>query len=174
MRPSRKRPERLMAADVNARQRPSRSAAKIISAGNRAESPVQTFRSTLMPPIHADCGLVPVEPAVPVETLPLVTICFANYLSLRFQFAGSDQGRITSVFKAIKCARGGSVPFTRAKRERLRGCETVTEGNGNRSGLAGFPMGTWRSRCSIVLNALEWEWHDGAPVRLPGSSSDRA
>ena len=67
--------------------------------------------SSLMPPIHAEGGFVP-------------DLLFAADRPSQF-FAGSDQGRITSLFKAIflkKCPRR-RVPF-------------------KRSGLVGLPMDT--------------------------------
>ena len=66
-RPSRERPERLTAAGSKARQRPSRNEVQIIPEGNRAESPVQILRSTLIPPIHAEDGLVPDLPVPCLE-----------------------------------------------------------------------------------------------------------
>ena len=125
-----------MAAGSNARQRPSRSEAQIISEGNRAEARFRYCGQPWRRPFTREAGL-----------------CRSGRQS-QF-FAGSGQGRNTSVFKALESARVGSVPF-------------------KRGGLAGLPMGTWRGRGPIGSNALCLEWLRGAPVRLPGSASGRA
>ena len=118
-RPSRQRPERLMAAGSNARQRPGKD-----------------FGQPWHRPFTRKAGL------------------YCSRQRSQF-FAGSDQGRITSVFKAIKSARVGSVPF-------------------KRRGLAGLPTSIFRDRCPMDSDTLELGWHDGVPVGLPGSSSGRA